>query len=414
MAMSSWFACCTSRDNDGEDSPLLFGEKSFAFLSPDEFLTAYDDDSLEFFECFETSWELAAANAETRSSSSSGSGVISGKCRLIANDAMQKLRGGVDRVKRLVRFSYQATKGTLKFKDEDEQEEAIQDLAECAGLTRDCTGALDPEAVRLVLEEVRERWKNRMAELRQEVRELGEATPELKWANIATARRMLSAHKDIQEAKKQAGEAVELFIKALEFRARDRQLFETMKFEPASDMRVIAQDLQAHPVVYLWAGSQTAPLKKLRDQFMVSFEAACRIAGDDGQISFVIDMNGLQLGINTDMGAIRELSEILGTVYAERICKITIVDFSMAAQVGWSLLKKCLKPATAKKFDFVNKSQAVELLRPQFDAESYKSICDLFKMNRNRNATAEERFEMAQRTNIGNGPLPSYEYIRKA
>lgn len=68
-------------------------------------------------------------------------------------------------------------------------------------------------------------------------------------------------------------------------------------------------------------------LAVVRDQLLVTFEAACRLAGDMGTVAFVVDMHGLQPHLNLDMRAMKATADMLGTVYAERICRNACVCF---------------------------------------------------------------------------------------
>lgn len=262
----------------------------------------------------------------------------------------------------------------------------------------DCCSALAPlgcaelAAAAAVLEHTREQWSQRVIDLRK-------SGPELEWATLSTARRMLRAN--IGDAQK----AVAMFLQALEFRKRDRTLFQTMRCEAWSDIRVFGRDSEAHPVVYMCAGSQTAPLRSIRDQFVVTFEAACKLTSEDGTVVFVVDMHGLKPHLNMDFSAIKDLADTLGTVYAERIFRIIIVDFSRAAQAVWWMLKPLLSPATRRKFAFVNEKQARELCQTDFDPANYERICSTFRINRDSNCTMEERALHARRTTLCDVPL---------
>jgi len=259
-----------------------------------------------------------------------------------------------------------------------------------------------PEAS-AVLRRTREKWEARMKELRREGAELEQkAKVSLEWATIGTARRMLKANggksSDIQKA-------VDMFVQALELRFRNDQLYRTMKCQAESDCRIIGRDKQDHPTVYVCFKSQTAPARDLHDQIVVTFEAACKLTSEEGTVVFVIDFCGFRPQLNCDFAAIKDLSTMLGTVYAERICRIMVVDFARAAQAMWWLLKPILNPATVKKFAFVNESRARGLLREEFPAVDCERICETLTVNRDPTRSAEDRAVHARRTTLCDVPL---------
>merc|ERR1712048_594360 len=111
-------------------------------------------------------------------------------------------------------------------------------------------------------------------------------------------------------------------------------------------------------------------------------------------------MHGLRPHLNMDFAALKDLTDILGTVYAERIFKIIIVDFSSAANAAWWMLKPMLRPVTREKFNFVGEREAKELSREMFDTATCQCICTTFDVNRDPNKTAEDRALHARRTNL--------------
>jgi len=245
-------------------------------------------------------------------------------------------------------------------------------------------------AARAVLSSARDEWCQRVVELRRT------ASTELEWANLPTARRMLKAN--IGDAKK----AVRMFVQAMEMRSQHAQLLREMRCEEAkADIRIMGQDLEGHPVVYMCARNQTAPLGCIRDQLVVTMEAACKLAGDMGTVAFVVDMHGLQPHLNMDFKAMKDLGDLLGTVYAERICRITIVDFSRAAQAIWWAMKPMLKPATKEKFAFVSQAQGKQLCEEHLDPELCSVICRTFEVNRDPSTTDEVRARHARDTTFG-------------
>merc|ERR1711870_105032 len=127
-----------------------------------------------------------------------------------------------------------------------------------------------------VLERTRAQWSRQAMDLRKdaltELQHVTEWADLASWADISQAQRMLKAN--IGDVSK----AVDMFLQALELRARHRDLYERLVCEVRCDMRIIGHDIQEHPVVYMCAGSQTEPLRSMMNQFVVTFEAACQLA----------------------------------------------------------------------------------------------------------------------------------------
>mmetsp|Transcript_22397 Transcript_22397/g.49061 ORF Transcript_22397/g.49061 Transcript_22397/m.49061 type:complete len:334 (+) Transcript_22397:80-1081(+) len=249
-----------------------------------------------------------------------------------------------------------------------------------------------------VLKATREAWAAKVIELGKD------ALAELQWADLPTAQRMLRAN--IGDAKK----AVEMFLQALEFRTRDHQLYSSCTCDVRCDMRIIGTDAQEHPVVYLCARSQTDPLRFLRDQFLLTLDQACRLSSlsvqkSDGRIYLVLDMHGLTAKLNTDTSVLKDLAERLATVFAERIFKIVLVDFSRAAQVGWMLVKPFLQPVTRGKFAFVGKAGAIDLAEKDFDSTTILRFKKSLEVNRDPQSSPLERQETARRTAVHAVPL---------
>jgi len=216
----------------------------------------------------------------------------------------------------------------------------------------------------------------------------GNLNPELDWVTIMNARRMLKANMG------KVPKAVDMFLQALEFRARDRKLFETLSCEANCDIRVIGRDRKDHPVVYMCANSQNSGLRGIRDQFVVTFETACKMTSEDGKVVFIVDMFGVKPHLCMDFVAMKEMTDILGCVFAERIHKIVTIDLATAA---WWMLKPCLCEATQKKFSFIPVSKAVETLREEFASGTWNTIQSTFDINRS-SSTVEERADHARRT----------------
>lgn len=256
---------------------------------------------------------------------------------------------------------------------------------------RDCS---DLAVARVVLDAAREEWRKKVMDLGVELRK---DCPELQWATLPAARRFLNANIG---QKKKVKNAVKMFVRALELRLRDRRLYQAMRCEASSDARVIGSDLEGRPVIYMCARSQTQPLHMLRDQLILTLEAACRLVDQMGRISFIFDMHGLQPRLSMNMSTLKDLSDVFGSVYAERIGRVILVDFSRAAQTLWWMLKPSLSERSKSKFAFVRESKAREILRKQLDQPLYERVCRTFEINRDPNSTPQERALHARRTTM--------------
>lgn len=212
--------------------------------------------------------------------------------------------------------------------------------------------------------------------------------PEMDWANMATARRLWRA---CEGNERRADKA---FLQAMEIRLRDRALYTTLRFQKCCDMRIIGYDQEKRPVVYFCAASQTEGLGSMKDQFIASLEAASRMSSNcaDGQLVLIVDMHGLQTRLNADFSAINDLAETLGCVFAERMRRIIIVDFSSAAQTLWWIIKPFLSHVTQRKFSFVCAKKAKELCRDELDQGTAKAAIESFEVN--REDVAEQTREM--------------------
>jgi len=206
----------------------------------------------------------------------------------------------------------------------------------------------------------------------------GAEGPEMEWANLETARRLWRA---CEGNKPRADRA---FLQAMEIRYRDRELYTTLRFQKCCDMRIIGYDRDKRPVVYFCAASQKEGLAFMKDQFIASLEAASRMssAGSDGQVILIVDMHGLNSRLNADFRAVTDLAETLGCVFAERMRRIIIVDFSSAAQTLWWIVKPFLSQVTQQKFSFVGANKAKILCRDELEEGTATTAIQSFEVNR--------------------------------
>eukprot|EP00929_Paragymnodinium_shiwhaense_P067991 TRINITY_DN34176_c0_g1_i2.p1 TRINITY_DN34176_c0_g1~~TRINITY_DN34176_c0_g1_i2.p1 ORF type:complete len:378 (-),score=83.88 TRINITY_DN34176_c0_g1_i2:152-1285(-) len=363
----SWLACCTTRDGHGLETRCI---PVLAKCIEEE------DDDLEFFDCVDCPRKLAALQ----------------KLECSTNDDESPKRRVLS-LTYLLRTLRRRRRKLAGYKDEDEDEQEGDHTARAAcdhvdrQLARECG---DPIAIGVVLDKTRAVWKQRLEEMREDMK----LDTELKWVTPSTAHRMLKANMDKTQ------EAAAMFVAALDIRSRYRQLFETMKHDNLMDLRVFRRDTSQRPVIYGCMRNQTASLGACMNQVMATFETACRLAGEHGTVNFIMDVHGLQPSLNCDSSAMKEMSDILGTVFAERASRVIIVDFSRCAQFLWYLLRPMLRPATREKFSFVSKDQALELARDLFDAEGLRSLRETFEINRDPKATIEQRMAHADKTKL--------------
>mmetsp|Transcript_128959 Transcript_128959/g.223750 ORF Transcript_128959/g.223750 Transcript_128959/m.223750 type:complete len:442 (-) Transcript_128959:96-1421(-) len=231
---------------------------------------------------------------------------------------------------------------------------------------------------------------------------LREGCPEIdEWATVDVAKRMLRATAG-DEAM-----ATQMLLSAVGLRVRDRRLIRSMQCKIACDARVIAKDSEGRPTVWMSAKSQSEPLKEIRDQLVLAFEACCQMQNEEETVNIIADMVGFNGRLNLDVFTLKELSDTLGTVYADKIHKIVVVDFSRAAQMVWMTIKPLMSARTQQKFAFVNGSEARRLLQQFYDAEDYKRIASSFDVNRDKTKTWEDCMMHAKRTKVGDVPLAS-------
>jgi len=130
---------------------------------------------------------------------------------------------------------------------------------------------------------------------------------------------------------------------------------------------------------------------------MLMFEAGMS-SSPSGSLNLFFDMHASSIALNMDLKAIKECVDILGTVYAECINMVVIIDFSWAAQTLWRMLKPLLTESTKRKIAFVSRQEAINLAKTMYDTRIFHRICSSIDMDRNRNATKEERLLHARQT----------------
>jgi len=228
-----------------------------------------------------------------------------------------------------------------------------------------------------------------------------EAVPELEeWGmQMSTCLRILRALDGDLRA------SITMLVKAVECRIRDRELYATLTTEVTSDVRIIGRDLDRRPVVYMCAKNQYTPCAESMFQLFLTFEAAVKLTQADGQVHLVVDMRGIKVSYYMDMPAITRLTDTMGTVFAERICTVTIVDFSMIAQGLWQIGQPILTEKTKNKITFLSEPKARDLLRERLQPETFKRLTSAFDINRDKRSTVEDREAHARRTSICDVPL---------
>lgn len=276
---------------------------------------------------------------------------------------------------------------------------------DCAETEEDLSTTCDAIAQNIA-ERAREEWQARIRSGRDACEFirglLVDGCPELEWATISAGRRMLKANFGDEQ------KALEMLIQAIEIRIRNRQLFTSMSCKVFSDIRIIGKDVSDQPTVYLSAQTQSdgqVPLRDLRDQIVLAFEAGCRLTTEEGKVIFLADMHGLSPLLNSDLSVLKDLAETMGTIYAERIGQIIVVDFARSAQFVWYLLRPLLTEKTRKKLCFVSASEAKRMCKSQFSRDMYERICSSMAVNRDPACTPEHRALHARKTAACNVPL---------
>lgn len=284
-----------------------------------------------------------------------------------------------------------------------------QDATACLECTA-CMGRFDMESevftrasIMNVNRSVRQVWEDRQARGVDAVlaQRFKDGFPELEeWTREEVVRRMLRA------ACGNEKDAIQMLCKAIECRVRERELFKSMSCEVTCDIRVIGRDVDQRPTLYVCARSQQAPLKDLRAQIFVAFEEATRLTGsEDGQVVFIADMTCFSASLNVDPFVLKNLAESFGSVFADRLHSILIVDFSLLAQTVWATCKPLLSERTRKKINFVGERGARKIAQERFDSATCERIHSAFAVNRRKASTVEERALQAQRTAISEVPL---------
>jgi len=229
---------------------------------------------------------------------------------------------------------------------------------------------------------------------------LKDGFPELEeWTEDEVVRRMLRA------ACGQEREAIQTLTRAIEHRLRERVLFQTMSCKVACDMRVIGRDVEGRPTIYMCAKSQLLPLKDLKPQIFLAFETAVQLGSPDGQCVVIADMTGFCARLNMDPFTLKDLADSFGTVFADRLNSVLIVDFSLLAQTVWSTCRALLSERTQRKINFVDERRARGIIQEGFDRQTCVNVLSALEINRKRSTTAEARASHAQRTSISDVPL---------
>eukprot|EP00927_Polykrikos_kofoidii_P073728 TRINITY_DN69747_c0_g1_i1.p1 TRINITY_DN69747_c0_g1~~TRINITY_DN69747_c0_g1_i1.p1 ORF type:complete len:382 (-),score=69.12 TRINITY_DN69747_c0_g1_i1:153-1298(-) len=274
--------------------------------------------------------------------------------------------------------------------------------------TREKTGDLQElqfdEFVPIVTQNVVNTWqmqiKNRELddELTQQIDKGG--FPELiEWTTQKVVRRFLRAMcGDPKEATKK-------LIQAISCRVRLREMFSTMRCEVVFDVRVIGRDMQGRPTIYLCARNQKRGLSDCIQQLFLAFEAAVRISAPDGQAVLIADMYKANTRLNMDRKALTYLADNFGSVFADRLNSIVIIDFSAVLQVGWGLIKPFLMERTRNKINFCSVKAAKKMLENRFNQPTVERIISSFDINRDKSSTDVDREIHAQRTSICDVPL---------
>jgi len=254
-----------------------------------------------------------------------------------------------------------------------------------------------------IIGHVREVWVSRSTSgnLSQVLQErLKDGFPELEeWTSPVHVRRMMRA---INNDEKLAGT---MLINAIEFRLRDRELYRSMRCPVHCDVRVIGMDRDEHPVVYMCSLNQVSNFRDISPQIYLAFEAAVRITKPGGQVVFIVDMKGFQTKLNMDRGAIKDFADSFGTIFADVLNFVLVIDFNFLAQVLWKVCQPLLSERTRKKISFANEARARDVIRERLQPASAQRVLSSFDINRDQASTVQERDLHAKRTSICDVPL---------
>jgi len=219
------------------------------------------------------------------------------------------------------------------------------------------------------------------------------------WTEDEVVRRMLRA------ASGQEREAVQTLARAIEHRVRERTLFQSMTCKVTCDLRVIGRDVEGRPAIYVCAKSQQLQLNELKSQIFLAFETAVQLGSPDGQCLVIADMTGFSARLNMDPFTLKQLADSFGTIFADRLNSVLIIDFSLLAQTVWSTCRALLSERTQRKINFVDECRAREIIQERCDRQTWESVLSALEINRMRSTTAEARASHAQRTSISEIPL---------
>jgi hypothetical protein len=270
---------------------------------------------------------------------------------------------------------------------------------------------LPSKAAQRVIQATRDHWESiiddpiKLQKLGPDfARKIQQGFPELdEWTSSEHAERMLRA--EVQDESI----ATERLIKAIECRVRGREIYSTLLCNVVvGDCRVIGRDKERRTVMYWCAKSQRCPLKSLIPQILITIEAAIKLTeASDCKICLIADMHNFTASHNLDYSAFKEIGEFLGSVYADRLCYVMVVDFSTVVKMAWSLVKPLMNKRTHAKISFVSEEEARNSLLSKMEKPTYTRIETAFDINRDVTSTAAERIAHAKRTSICDVPLGS-------
>ncbi|CAE7506651.1 SPAC3H8.02 [Symbiodinium pilosum] len=310
------YACCTTRGD--EAAALLVKNRHHSWQDVPE-----TEEFQVFFDCYETREEMLQ---RTFSGDSACSGCMPGQHRPRRYPLERRSSGEMPRTRMQSRapevgFRTYAERASVRLPEpvfRDDMPLLPEDVYE--------------DLVPVLKQEVLDQWQKRLKEgdLDEGLqKQLQAGFPELEeWTSLSTVRRMLRA------SNGNLAQSTVMLMKAIECRVRERELFQCMRCKVACDIRIIGRDRQNRPTIYISARSQTEPLRTLIPQVFLAFEAATRLAQEDGQAILVADMIQLQSHLNLDLFAFKDLANNFGVVFADRLNCILIVDFSWVAQDG--------------------------------------------------------------------------------
>lgn len=286
--------------------------------------------------------------------------------------------------------------GSISDEDQPESEHFHEHVEE----RRD--GEFPKEQVEQVLALCRQNWERKSSLEAEHHGELvSEDAPEFAvWLRPACAVRMLRC------ARGEVAEAAGMLEKAIKCQISDRALLQQGPSEPQCNLCILGEDLQSRPMVFVSLCTVSPPLASLRDQVVFSVYRAEELCGDDGTLTFVVDMRGFSAKLLTDKDTLAHVAHRMDAIGAGRVEKIILVDWSRLMGAAWFVLKPLLPESVQKRIACVSESSALTLLASQVDAACLEKFKRAFALARDPKVTVQEQIAFARAAAVPGLPFP--------